>query len=206
MVGIEAPDHPIGLGRSGPGQAVFDTQRQAQPVELMITAGLASRLANRRSVNSLPLSVSSLLILIGHRHKLSMISTVTSQGKTRWMIVEEAFSSDKLIGFLAALVKDADKKIFLVLDNLRVHHSRPVKAWLAERKEQIEVFCLPSYSPEPNPDERLNADLKQALGSRVQMRTKDRLKEATRAHMDMLNQQPQRVRSYFDDPRVKYAA
>lgn len=67
------------------------------------------------------------------------------------MIVDDAFNSDKLIEFLQALVKDADKKIFLILDNLRVHHSKPVKAWLAEHKEQIEVPYLPSYSPDLNP-------------------------------------------------------
>jgi len=142
----------------------------------------------------------------GHRHKLSMISTVTNQGKTRWMIVDDAFNSDKLIEFLEALIKDSPKKIFLILDNLRVHHSKPVKAWLAERTAQIEVFYLPSYSPDLNPDERLNADLKHALGSRVQVRTKDKLKDATKAHMEMLREHPERVRSYFGDPRVKYAA
>ena len=142
----------------------------------------------------------------GTRHKLSMISTVTNQGKARWMIVDDAFNSDKLIEFLQALIKDASKKVFLILDNLRVHHSKPVKAWLALHKAQIEVFYLPSYSPELNPDERLNADLKHALGSRIQLRTKDKLKDATKAHMDMLDQNPARVRSYFQDPRVKYAA
>lgn len=142
----------------------------------------------------------------GTRHKLSMISTVTNQGKTQWMIVEDAFNSDKLIEFLQALVKDAPKKIFLILDNLRVHHSKPVKAWLEEHKEKIEVFYLPSYSPELNPDERLNSDLKHALGSRIQVRSKDKLKAATTAHMQMLQQNPQRVRAYFQDPRVQYAA
>ncbi len=142
----------------------------------------------------------------GTRHKLSMISTVTNQGKTRWMIVEDAFNSDKLIEFLEALVKDSPKKVFLILDNLRVHHSKPVKAWLAKHKDVIEVFYLPSYSPELNPDERLNADLKYALGSRVQLRTKDKLKAVTQAHMNMLDQNPERVMSYFQDPRVKYAA
>lgn len=143
----------------------------------------------------------------GTRHKLSMISTVTNQGKTRWMIIDEAFNSDKLIEFLEALIKDAPKKVFLILDNLRVHHSKPVKAWLAQHKEQIEVFYLPSYSPELNPDERLNADLKHALGSRVQVvRTKDKLKQVTIAHMNMLQGNPERVRSYFGDPKVKYAA
>ena len=142
----------------------------------------------------------------GQRQKLSMISTVTNQGKTRWMIIDEAFNSDKLIAFLEALVKDAGKKVFLILDNLRVHHSKPVKAWLAEHTDKIEVFYLPSYSPELNPDERLNADLKYALGSRVQVRTKDKLKAATQNHMAMLAANPQRVKSYFQDPRVKYAA
>ncbi len=142
----------------------------------------------------------------GTRHKLSMISTVTNQGKTQWMIVEDAFNSDKLIEFLEALIKDAPKKIFLILDNLRVHHSKPVKAWLEKHQEKIEVFYLPSYSPELNPDERLNADLKHALGSRVQVRTKDKLKAVTTAHMHTLEQQPERVRSYFQDPRVRYAA
>jgi transposase len=96
--------------------------------------------------------------------------------------------------------------VFLILDNLRVHHSKPVKAWLAEHQAQIEVFYLPSYSPELNPDERLNADLKHALGSRVQVRTKDKLKQVTTDHMNMLQNNPQRVRPYFGDPKVKYAA
>lgn len=54
-----------------------------------------------------------------------MISTVINQGKTRWMIIDESFNSDKLIEFLQALIQDAGKKVFLILDNLRVHHSKP---------------------------------------------------------------------------------
>ena len=81
------------------------------------------------------------------------------------------------------MIKDSAKKVYLILDNLRVHHSKPVKTWLAEHQNQIAVFYLPSYSPELNPDERLNAGLKQALGSRVQVRTKDKLKSATTDHM-----------------------
>lgn len=145
----------------------------------------------------------------GTREKLSMISTVTNQGKSSWMIVEDAFNAQKLIEFLQALVTDGQsrgKKVFLILDNLRVHHSKLVKAWLAERKEQIEVFYLPSYSPELNPDERLNADLKHAIGSKVPARTKAKLKAAATEHMQMLEQNPSRVRSYFRDPRVAYAA
>ena len=90
----------------------------------------------------------------GSRQKLSMISTVTNQGKARWMIIDDVFNADRLIEFLEALIRDALGKIFLILDNLRVHHSKPVKASLADHSNQIEIFYLPSYSPELNPDER----------------------------------------------------
>lgn len=142
----------------------------------------------------------------GTREKLSMISTVNNQGKARWMIIDGAFNSDRLIEFFEALIKDAPRKVFLILDNLGVHHSKPVKAWLAEHVEQMEVFYLPSYSPELNPDERLNAGLKHALGSRVALRTKAKLKQATENHMKDLEQRPDAVRAYFQDPKVKYAA
>jgi transposase len=142
----------------------------------------------------------------GTRQKLSMIATVTNQGKTRWMIIDETFNSDRLIEFLEALIKDAGRKVFLILDNLRVHHSKLVKAWVAERKDKIELFYLPSYSPELNPEERLNADLKQALYSKVPVRTKAKLKAATTEHMQALENSPERVKKYFQDSLVKYAA
>ena len=142
----------------------------------------------------------------GTRQKLSMISTVTNRGKARWMIIEDTFNADRLIEFLEALIKDAHAKIFLILDNLRVHHSKPVKAWLAEHSERIEVFYLPSYAPELNPDERLNADLKQAIGAKVPVRTKAKLKYAAEAHMTTIEKSTDRVKAYFQDPKVRYAA
>lgn len=96
--------------------------------------------------------------------------------------------------------------MFLILDNLRVHHSKLVKAWTAQRADQIELFYLPSYSPQLNPEERLNADLKQAMNKRVPVRTKAKLREAANDHMTMLEYSPERVMSYFQDSRVRYAA
>ena len=142
----------------------------------------------------------------GTRQKLSMIATVTNQGKIRWMIIDEAFNSDKLIEFFEALIKDAGKKLFLILNNLRVHHSKPVKGWVAERQDKIELFYLPSYRPELNPEERLNSDFKHAIGTKVPVRTKAKLKLAASECMSKLEQSPERVNSFFQDSRVKYAA
>jgi transposase len=142
----------------------------------------------------------------GTRHKLSMIATVTNRGRAHWMIIDEAFNADRLIEFMQALIKDAGRKVFLILDNLRVHHSKPVKEWAKKNKKKIELFYLPSYSPELNPEERLNADLKQAIGSKVPVRTKEKLRAAATEHMQKLEQSPERVKGYFQDKRVKYAA
>jgi transposase len=154
------------------------------------------------------------MTVCGTREKISMIATVTNQRKTHWMIIDDAFDAEKLIEFLAALIKDAGEKVFLILDNLRVHHSKIVKAWVAARKDQIELFYLPSYdlrkstwgSPQLNPEERLNADLKQEMGKRVPVRSKAKLREVTSAHMAMSENNPERVSCCFQDRRVKYAA
>ena len=81
-----------------------------------------------------------------------------------------------------------------------------MRAWVLERQDQIVLFYLPSYSPQLNPEERLNADLKQEMGKHIPVRTKAKLREATSAHMMMLEQNPERVMKYFQDKRVKYAA
>jgi hypothetical protein len=65
----------------------------------------------------------------GTREKLFMISTITNQVKARWMIVDEAFNADKFIEFLGDLIKYADRKVFLIPENLHVHQNDPVKAW-----------------------------------------------------------------------------
>ncbi|MCK5676502.1 MAG: IS630 family transposase [Verrucomicrobia bacterium] len=142
----------------------------------------------------------------GRREKFSMISTVTNRGKCRWMIIDGAFNSDRLIEFMGLLIKDAGRKIFLVLDNLRVHHSKLVKEWVAKHEDEIELFFLPSYSPELNPDERLNADLKHKITTAAPARTRKKLLDVTTGHMKLLEHSPERVASYFGDPHISYAA
>ncbi|MCS6762969.1 MAG: IS630 family transposase [Candidatus Protistobacter heckmanni] len=132
------------------------------------------------------------------RHGLSVISTVTNKGQMRWQAFDGALSADILIDFLRRLVKDAGRKIYLILYNLRVHHSKPVKAWQAEHKHEIEVFYLPSYSPELSPNEMANADLKQVGTKLAPTRSKLQLVKASRQHLLSVQRQPERVKSYFE--------
>ncbi len=77
---------------------------------------------------------------------------------------------------------------------------------MTERRDRIELFYLPSYSPEWNPEERLNADLKHAIGSKIPARAKAKLRNAATDHMTELEHSPERVKAYFQDPKVRYAA
>lgn len=86
-----------------------------------------------------------------------------------------ALNARVLIGFMDRLVRHREQKIILILNNLRVHHSKPVKKRLAEHADQIEVFYLPSYSPELNSDELLNAGLKQRVTEAAPAQTKTAL-------------------------------
>ena len=140
------------------------------------------------------------------RHGLSVISTVTNKGQMRWKIFDGALNAEILIDFLQRLIKGAARKLFLILDNLRVHHAKPVKAWLADHAAAIEVLYLASYSPELNPDEMANADIKQAVTTRAPARTKLHLVKATARHLRSVQRQPERIRKYFEHEPVRYAA
>ena len=144
--------------------------------------------------------------LCAKREHINLISTVTNQGKVRFMIYKNTMNAQTMIKFLKRLVKDADRKVFLILDNLRVHHSYKVRDWLTEHKDQIELFFLPSYSPELNPDEYLNCDLKDGVHSGVPARSKDQLNKKALSHLRMLQKTPGRVVKYFKHPKIAYAA
>jgi len=144
--------------------------------------------------------------LCAKRERINLISSITNQGKVRFMVYQDTMNSQTLIKFLKRLIKDADKKVFLILDNLRVHHSKLVKEWLKEHEEEIELFFLPSYSPELNPDEYLNCDLKAGVHSGAPARKKADLKKKTISHLRMLQKKPQRVMKYFKHPKILYAA
>jgi len=138
--------------------------------------------------------------------RVNLISTVTNQGKIRFMIYKDRMNADTFIKFMKRLIKNADRKIFLILDNLRVHHSYKARDWLQAHTEQIEVFFLPSYSPELNPDEYLNCDLKAGVHSGPPARTRDQLSSMALSHLRKLQKMPKRVMKYFKHPKISYAA
>ncbi len=135
-----------------------------------------------------------------------MISSITNQGKVQFMIYPKSFNAEVFIVFIKQLIKTSDKKIFLILDNLRVHHAKIVKEWLEDKVDQVELFYLPSYSPELNPDEYLNCDLKAKFRADAPTKKKGEMEIKMQKHMIDIQNNQKRVQKYFNHPRINYAA
>ncbi|MFW6255441.1 MAG: IS630 family transposase [Candidatus Sumerlaeota bacterium] len=142
----------------------------------------------------------------GTPEKINMISSVTNQGKVRFMFYKGALNASVFITFLKRIVRGArGRKVFLIIDNLRVHHAKVVSKWVAEHSEEIALFYLPSYSPDLNPDEYLNNDLKNGVSKRAEGRKKGRLHSVALSQMRSIQKQPARVKKYFEAKPIQYA-
>lgn len=142
------------------------------------------------------------------RTRINMISSITNQGKVRFMLYDEKMTSIVFMRFLKRLMKDSTRKIFLIVDNLKVHHSKMVTQWIMKphNNERLELFFMPSYSPQLNPDERLNSDMKQQVQSGLIPRSKIEVKSKVRSALRLIQNRPNRVKKYFQDPMIAYAA
>ena len=128
---------------------------------------------------------------------------MTNQGKVRWMICRETLSSAVFSRFLERLSKDARRKVFLIVDNRKVQHRAPVKAWLMEHPPQIEVFHLPASSPERNPDQYPNGGLQTAATSTTTAHHLEQLENKVIRHRRKLQKSPNHVASYLRNQYVQ---
>ena len=136
----------------------------------------------------------------------SMIAAVSNRGLMRFMLYEGALNGDLFLDFLRRLVRDAGRKVVLIVDNLKVHKAGKVRAWLESHAHEIELVYLPSYAPDHNPAEHLNNDLKQQLRQQPQPDSKDELIRNARSVLCSIQRSPERVRAYFKPEPVRYAA
>lgn len=142
----------------------------------------------------------------GKRFGLNMISAVSNRGELRFMLYADTLNAKRFIAFLERLVRNESRKLILILDNLRVHHSEPVRTWVAEHAEKIELVFLPAYSPELNPDEYINGQLKAALRKLPPPRDIDSQEKRGLSIMRRLQKLPQLILALFRHPAIAYAA
>ena len=142
----------------------------------------------------------------GQRFRCNMISMVTNRGQLAFMIFKERFTARVFLTFLRRLVRHAEQRVYLIVDGHPVHRSRSVQQWLAEHKGAIRMFRLPAYSPELNPDELLNQDVKSNALGRQRPRDQAEMMASVRSYARSTQRHPEIVRGYFREKHVRYAA
>lgn len=142
----------------------------------------------------------------GKRFRCNVLSTITNRGRLAFMVFRESFTNRVFLRFLRRLLRHARRPVFLILDRHPVHLAAGVQRWVARRADQLRLCFLPGYSPDLNPDEFLNHDVKSNALGRRRPREAGELVSAVRSYLRSTQRQPAIVQRYFHAPSVQYAA
>jgi transposase len=142
----------------------------------------------------------------GPHIRVNQITAVSNEGTVRFMTYKGSLDAAVFLVFLTKLIEGATRKILLIADRLQAHKTPEVLAWIEAHKERIEVFYLPAYSPEMNPVEYLNNDMKGEVNKAGLPDNRGTLQAHVLAFMENLASIPRHVVSYFLHPKVQYAA
>jgi transposase len=140
------------------------------------------------------------------RERVNYIASVSNQGAVQFMMYTCKLAAEEFIRFCQRLIAKSIGKMFWIVDRHPVHREKTVKQWLKDHAEQIELFYLPSYSPQLNPVEYFNGDVKQGVHDKPPSRNLSQLKGRVLSQLRKLQKLPARVRNYFKHPSIAYAA
>jgi transposase len=135
-----------------------------------------------------------------------MISAVSARGHLRFMLTKGRVNGPVFVEFLKRLMHNAQRPIFLILDGGSFHHSRPVRDYVDSLGGKLQLFFLPPYSPELNPDEQVWNYVKHHGVAKAALRGRDDLKKFVLARLRSLQKLPWTVRMFFLTPDTQYAA
>lgn len=142
----------------------------------------------------------------GQRFSLNMISAISNRGHLQFMIIDGRFNSEVFQNFLMQMIKYSRQKIFFVTDNHSAHKTKKLKVWLDENKDRIEVLFLPAYSPELNPQEYVNNDVKTNIIGKKRAINKAQMRANVDEFMNKRKKCKKQVQKYFHVSHVQYAA
>jgi len=142
----------------------------------------------------------------GARFGFNMISAISPKGQMRFMVVAGKVASAQFCAFLRRLMRGAQRPVFLIVDGHPVHRSVKVKTLVESFKGKLELFHLPPYSPELNPDEWVWNDLKNNGIGRMLVNGPDDMKKKVVSHLKWMQRTPDLIRSFFQASTTKYAA
>ena len=140
----------------------------------------------------------------GSRFKVNMISAVDARGTLRFMVIGGSYTADRFIEFLNRLLAGRTTPVFLIVDGHPTHRAKKVKEFVSKHSELLELYYLPGYSPELNPDEQVWNYVKNHTVGKMVLKGPDHLKQVVLRTLKRLAKLPQLVRSFFKAPGLEY--
>jgi len=138
--------------------------------------------------------------------KCNILAAISPSGFMNWMVFEDNFDSKKLVEFIRRLIRQIKQKIYLILDNHGVHHSKKVKDYVEKYKDRIKIFYLPPYCPELNPQELVNQDVKANANNFKKLISKENLTINIRYCLTKIQFNEFKIMNFFKKKEVLYAA
>ena len=142
----------------------------------------------------------------GARFGLNLIFAVSAQGEFRFMTVKGRVGAVQFIDFIKRLLHGTHRTVFLIVDGHPAHKAKMVTRFIETVKDRFQLFLLPPYSPELNPDERVWNDLKNNAIGKKAIIIPQQLRSAVISYLRFIQKTPDRVRSYYNNESTKYAA
>jgi transposase len=143
----------------------------------------------------------------GKRFRVNMISAVSNAGRLRFRLFVGSFNGPVFVDFLGRLLRDCGgRKVHLIVDGHPVHRAKLVSAWVGRHGDRIELHFLPGYSPELNPVELLNHDVKANAAGRRRPRSVSELRHELHGYLRWRQRHPEVLVRFFNYPTTCYAA
>lgn len=140
----------------------------------------------------------------GARFGLNMVAAISPRGDLHFMTVQGSVSADQICEFLKRLMHDSERKVFLIWDGHPTHKAKKVRECVESFEGRLEIFILPSYSPDLNPTEQLWNHTKTKSVGRRSISGPDSLKKAVIGKLRSLQKLPDKIASFFRHPDCRY--
>ena len=143
----------------------------------------------------------------GRRASLNMISAVSSKGKLHFCFAGRV-NADTFIEYLKKLLHDVKGKIYLIVDGHSAHRAAKTRQFVASTEGRLELFYLPPYSPELNPDEWVSKNIKHDRVGRAAARARsiDETKVVIENAVARLQSSKDIICGFFRSPDLRYIA
>lgn len=183
-------------------------QKRAQEEDAIIYFGdeTGMRSDHQAGTSYAPKGETPVIKRTGQRFSLNMISAISNRGHLQFMVIDGKFNGEVFETFLRQMIKYSRQKIYFVTDGHPAHKTKRLNKWLEENKTRIEVFFLPPYSPELNPQEYVNQDIKTNVIGKKRPINKVQMRSNVEDFMYSRKNDKTQVKKYFHEKHVRYAA